>query len=96
MTIVGIDDNAQGTNQSAQPLAGNRYVAVRVTLENAATSEITAPVIGRCHTSDGTEFGRSFVAVIGQGLSVSIAPGGKPRELSSSMVPIGAKIQWIK
>lgn len=98
LTIDKITDPAVSTNQFEKPAAGNRFLTVAFTIENAGQRESRGGDF-LLRTADGFEYKQKFVSGVGAGdlnALQTLTSGGKVKTVIAFEVPEGAMVQWLK
>jgi len=97
VAILGITDDARSTTASARPIAGYKFIAVDVQVENLGDTPVT---LGKwqLHTTPAADFGASAVTGFGDLLPTGspIAPHAIAKGVLVFSVPANARIIWLQ
>jgi len=97
VAILGISDDARSATASARPIAGYKFIAVDVQIENLGDAPAT---IGKwqLHVTPGTDFAASAVTGFGNPLpdGSMVAPHAILKGTLVFSVPATARISWLR
>ncbi|HEY8291426.1 MAG TPA: DUF4352 domain-containing protein [Thermomicrobiales bacterium] len=97
VAILGISDDARSTTASARPIAGYKFVAVDVRIENLGDAPVTLGT-WRMHTTPAGDFAISAVTGFGDPLPASgtVAPHAVINGTLVFSVPTNARLTWLQ
>lgn len=97
IAILGISDDARSATASARPIAGYKFVAVDVQIENLGDAPVT---LGKwqMHTTTGGDFAISAVTGFGDPLPTdgTVAPHAVVKGTLVFSVPANARMTWLQ
>lgn len=97
VAILGISDDARSATASARPIAGYKFVAVDVQIENLGDAPLA---LGkwRMHTTPAGDFETSIVTGFGDPLPIggTIAPHAIIKGALVFSVPTTARVAWLQ
>lgn len=97
VAILGISDDARSTTASARPIAGYKFVAVDVQIENLSDAPVT-PGKWQLHTTPTADYAPSPVTGFGDVLPTGngIAPHVIIKGTLVFSVPTAARMTWLQ
>lgn len=97
VAILGISDDARSATASARPIAGYKFIAVDVQIENLGDAPAT---VGRwqMHVTPGADFAASAVTGFGNPLpdGSTVAPHAILKGTLVFSVPATARVTWLR
>ncbi len=97
VAILGIIDDARSATASARPIAGYKFIAVDVQIENLGDAPVTTGK-WQMHTTSGVDFATSAVTGFGTPLpdGGTIAPHAIAKGTLIFSVPATVRVTWLR